>query len=564
MVDMSSPVGGSSLDVTGIVNQLVHAEIDPVVKKLDLREASLTTKLSAVGQIKSALSKLQNIMAKLSDINQFNSLAANVSDPTAFSAALVGNKATTGNYQLMVQQLATNHSLASAPFPDTTSSIGNGTIQIDFGTYSAGETVFTNNPSINSLTVTIQPGQDSLTAIRDAINNSTSAVKASIINDNSGARLAIVSTQSGQSAAMKITVTDNDGNNTDAAGLSALAYDPTSSITSMTETIAALDSQVSINGLLINQSSNTLNGVIEGVTINLLKAQVGVPVMLNITDNQGSASTLVNEFITTYNETINTINSLTSYDVATKKAGALQGDPNIRDLKYALSSLISKPISNPNSPFQSLGDIGVKTDAIKSIDGTLLLDTAVFNAAVQTNYQAIGLLFGKSASITDPSIRLNQLGVDVPPGTYNIDLQSFIPGTSLDGSIGGVSGVSTDAVTLQAQGNLSGLSIDILAGSAGSRGTITVTDGIGVIFNNLITSFLGADGEIGGATTNIDNGMKQIDNQRNDLQDRATKLYDRYKKQFTVLDAMLTRMQSTMSFLSQQLDNLPSSSPKRK
>lgn len=552
MAGLTSSGVGSGLDVKGIVDALVQADITPTKNRLDKQEASITTQLSALGQIKSALSNLQTSMIKLSNINQFYALKSSVSDTSIVSAS-VNNDASAGQYQIEVQTIATKQNLASSSYINSSSTVGNGSITIDFGTYSNSNTVFTANPDKQSVTINIAPGQDSLSAIRDAINNSGSGVQANIVKDSSGYRLTLSSPETGQSLAMRISVIDNDGTNNNSTGLSALAFDPTIGNNSLTQTTVAKDSQVSINGLLLTQSSNQLKNAIEGVTIDLKKAQPGTLVDLTIANNDSQLTNAVNEFIKQYNDTMTTINSLTSYNAETKKGGTLQADSGVRTLKLNLSKILGEPVAKSGSTVLTLADIGIKTNK----QGLLEMDSDKFNTAVANNYDAIAALFAKTATATDTNIRIKSVGNGVKTGLYNLVINSFVPGTSLSGTIGGVNATSSDGLTLKGTSSFQGLSVEVLAGSTGARGQIEITDGLAVKLNNLLTNYLGDTGDLSTKTEQLNGRLGDIDSQRAQLTTKASTLSNRYTKQFTALDALLVKMQSTSDFLTQQLANLP-------
>ncbi|WP_412754673.1 flagellar filament capping protein FliD [Legionella donaldsonii] len=552
MAGLTSSGVGSGLDVKGIVDALVQADITPTKNRLDKQEASITTQLSALGQIKSALSNLQTSMIKLSNINQFYALKSSVTDTSILSAS-VSNDASAGQYQIEVQTIATKQNLASTSYTNSSSTVGNGSITIDFGTYSNNNTVFTANPNKQSVTINVAPGQDSLSAIRDAINTSGAGVQANIVQDSSGYRLTLSSPETGQSLAMRISVIDNDGTNNNSTGLSALAFDPTIGNNSLVQTTVAKDSQVSINGLLLTQSSNQLKNAIEGVTIDLKKAQPGTLVDLTIANNDSQLTNAVNEFIKQYNDTMTTINALTSYNAETKKGGTLQADSGVRNLKLNLSKLLGEPLAKSGSTVLTLADIGIKTNK----QGLLEMDSEKFHTAVASNYDAIASLFAKTATATDTNIRIKSVGNGVKTGVYNLVITSFVPGTSLSGTIGGVNATSSDGLTLKGTSSFQGLSVEVLAGSTGARGQIEITDGLAVKLNNLVTNYLGDTGDLSTKTEQLNGRLGDIDTQRAQLTTKASTLSNRYTKQFTALDALLVKMQSTSDFLTQQLANLP-------
>jgi flagellar hook-associated protein 2 len=57
--------------------------------------------------------------------------------------------------------------------------------------------------------------------------------------------------------------------------------------------------------------------------------------------------------------------------------------------------------------------------------------------------------------------------------------------------------------------------------------------------------------------TSIQNGLKAVQKDKENLQVRLATVQARYLKQFTALDSLLTNMQQTSSYLTQQLANLP-------
>lgn|GEM_PF-720411 len=541
---------GASIDVKGIVDALVNADISPLSTKLDKQQASFTTQLSALGQVKSSLAKLQTSMNTLSNLKNFYTLNASVSDPSALIASQ-DEGASPGNYQLDIQQLASRQSLASSPFATSSTVVGNGSITIDFGTYNADLTTFTANASKSPVTINIAPGQNTLSAIKDAINNSNSGVQASIVQDGSGARLTISGSNTGKDFAMKISVADADGTNTNGSGLSALAYDPTTAVNSMTQTIEALDSKVKINGLLLQQSTNQLKEAIAGMTLDLKKAQPGTTIFLNIDNNKTQLSNLVNDFVKQYNDTMTTLNSLSGYNPDTKTGGILQSDASIRNLKANLSKVLSQTVNDSGS-LRSLADIGIKSNS----KGLLEINATKLSSAIDNNYSDVGSLFAKTATATDSDVKINSVGADVKAGTYNLAVNSFVPGTTLTGTFSGIYASSTNGLTLTGTGAFASLSVDILAGSIGARGTITIKDGVAGQLNNLLNNFLSSTGSLAEKTNNINDKLTDITDKRTLLQTKALDLQKRYTAQYSALDALLTRMQSTSDFLTQQLASI--------
>lgn len=530
---------GSGLNLKDMVDALVKAEITPMQARQDKRLLSTNTELSAVGQLKSTLATLQTTLAKLSDFKQFYNMKFSVSDSDYFSTT-VSPQAVKGSYQVEVKQLAQQHTLASNYIANT----GSGTMTIDFGTYE-NNTTFTPNASAASVSVTIAPGSDSLVAVRDAINNKNAGVTASIVTDNQGSRLTIASSKTGENYAMRIS-----------GDITSLNYDATSTSNALTQTIAAQNSIVKINGLQLEQSTNQLDQAIAGVTLNLKKAEgVGETKIISLTvdDNKDQLTGLINDFIKQYNDSMTFLTNLTGFNQETKQSGVFQGDPQFRSLKLSLNKWATSPLST-NNPLKSLSDLGIITN---KQTGLLEVKQDQYKKALDNNYANIGALFAKTATASDSDIRVKSVGTNVKAGSYDVELSQFTPGVSMSGTIGGVSASSPDGLTLTGSGDFGGLSINVLSGTTGNRGKITVNDGIAVQMNSFLDNYMKTKGDLDQRADQLNKQMKMLGQAQEALDARSKKIEARYTAQFTALDTLIAGLQKTSGFLTQQLANLP-------
>ena len=540
---LSSPGIGSGLDVKTIVEALVKAEITPVQTRHDKQAKNVSTELSAVGQLKNVMSNLKESLSNMSDINKFYNKKFSLSDPSFLSATITPD-AVKGTYQIQVQNLAQQQSLATGYFENNTTSIGSsGTMTINFGTYSPDNTSFTANPDAPAVSINISPDNNSITAVRDAINSSDSGITASIVEDSQGARLIVQSSQTGANYAMQIS-----------GDISALNYDPTTNVNSLTQTMAAQNSTVLINGLTVSQSTNELENAISGITLNLMKAEPGTTITLTVNDNKDQITSLVNDFVKKYNDSITFLTNLTGYNSETKERGVFQGDPQFRNLKLSLNRWATTPLNNNNNAIQSLTDLGIKTNK----QGLLEINQDKFNAALADHYSEIGALFAKTATTTDSNIRVNSVDSKAPAGTYAIDLTEYTPGVSISGTIGSYAATSGDGITLHGSNELSSLSLDVLSGSAGPRGNIIISDGIAVLMDELVDSYINSNGDLSQRNDQLKRQEAKLTKVQDQIDIRKTHVESRYLKQFSALDILLTKMQSISSSLTQLMDTLPS------
>ncbi|MBL8473079.1 MAG: flagellar filament capping protein FliD [Rhodocyclaceae bacterium] len=395
MATISSPGLGSGLDISGLVTQLMAVERQPLTA-LATKEAGVQAKISAYGAVKSAFSQLQSAASALQLTATFSGRRASVADP-AVAGIAAGTSAVAASYSLEVTQLAQAQKLVSGGFASSTTTVGTGTLKIDFGSYSGGN--FAANSSKTGLTLTIDSSNNTLAGIRDAINGAQGGVTASIVNDGSNSRLLLSSNDSGAQNALRVSVTDSDGNNTDLAGLSQLVYDAsTGGTTRLTEQLAARDAQFKLDNLSITRASNTLTDVIDGVTVNLFKTNTGSPTTLTVSRDNSGTTSAVQAFVKAYNDTITTLKNLSAYDAGTKQAALLQGEGTMYSLQQNLSATATLKIGG-SSTLSSIG-ITLQKDGTLQIDSSKL-DQSITSGAAAALFRGSGSGNGLATSFID-------------------------------------------------------------------------------------------------------------------------------------------------------------------
>ena len=369
MAAISSPGIGSGLDVNSIVTQLVAIERKPITQ-LQQQASTVQSKLSIYGTIQSKLSALRDAASALGQAGTWSQTLGSSADPSAVG---VTTSSTThaGSYGVQVTALAAAQSAATAiSYASPDAVFGEGTLNIQLGAWSAG--AFTPKTGAAAVSLTIGPGTKTLAQVRDAINGANAGVTASVLTDASGSRLVLRSTATGAANGFRIGVTDADGGNADTTGLSALAYDPQGGATAMTLAQPAADATALIDNLPVTSASNTLAGVIDGITLTLSKVTT-TPVQVSATTDADSIRKKIDAFVTAYNDVNSLLAAQTKYDDASKTAGALQGDSAALGIRSQLRNMIGIT-SGGSSAFGRLSDIGfdIKTDGSLSVDATKL------------------------------------------------------------------------------------------------------------------------------------------------------------------------------------------------
>ena len=129
-------------------------------------------------------------------------------------------------------------------------------------------------------------------------------------------------------------------------------------------------------------------------------------------------------------------------------------------------------------------------------------------------------------------------------------------GKDVAGTLGGVLGSGSGQVLSAVNGDPVGLSILVNGGVLGDRGTLNFSNGYATQLNAWSTSILGSGGALATATSGINSTIKDIGKRRTDLQARLVAIESRYRTQFSALDGMLSSMNQTSVYLTQQLARL--------
>ena len=396
MSGLSVPGIGSGLDINSLVERLMAVERQPLTA-LATKKGMIESKISALGQIRSSLDALKTAAQRMTTQDKLLTLKTTVAD-TSIATVSTSNSATPASFSLEVEQLASAQKLSSPEFASASSSLGNaaGSVTIEFGTYSAG--VYTLNPDRAAFTVNVEAAKMTPEGIRDAINQANKEVSASLVNSGTGVMLVLTNAKTGANQHMRLSVSDPDGNNSDNAGLSQLAYNPAASLgngKNMSERVAAQDARVKIDGISITSRTNTLDQSIAGLTISLLKTNDDSPTTMTTTRDDSQVKTAVNSFITAYNNLNKLVRDLTKYDATNREAAILNGESTVRNVLSQVRGLLSRQYGSTSLP--TLSELGITTQS----DGSIRLDATKFDSAFSSKRDAVVALFTQSTGGTE-------------------------------------------------------------------------------------------------------------------------------------------------------------------
>lgn len=383
MATISSPgVGTNGLDVKSIISQLVTLEKRPL-DTLKLQAATVNTKISAFGQIKSLVSTLQDAAGKLTSVTGWNGVATTSSDSKFVSATAVGGTLPT-TFSVEVQSLAKAQATASAALLPVGGALGSGTLRLELGKWSVAPASFTPG-SGQPVDITIS-ASDKLSDVASKINGANAGVTASVLSDASGERLLLRSKSTGEEFGFRLSVMEDgdtdpqSAGNTDATGLSRL-------VNGATVTQAAANAKATVNGIAVSSATNTFASTISGVTFKAEQVTTA-PIDITVSKDNSAIQSNIDGFVKAYNAINQLLQDATKYDAATKSAGLLQGDSTAVALQNSLRNAIQS-VTTGGGAFQRLADIGIT----QQLGGDLAVDSSKLTKALSENPDDVKNLF---------------------------------------------------------------------------------------------------------------------------------------------------------------------------
>jgi flagellar hook-associated protein 2 len=393
MAAITSAGLGSGIDIDLLVTTLANAERAPVENRLNLRETQVQASVTAFNSLRGSLNDLQSSLSGLTRLQDFSTRTASSSDTDVFTATATSS-AVPASVDVRVEKLAQAHKLVSnSGFADLDTAVGAGTLAISVGS--------------ESFSVTITGGENnSLAGIRDAINEAedNTGVTASILTvDDPGnpgeqySKLVLTATNSGADSAIKVTVTDVDLNDTDNVGLSQLAYDPDLLIANMTELTEAQDAEIYVDGFLTTNSTNVFEGVVQGVTLNILSADPGVTHQLSVAVDNSAVKSKLSDFVEAYNTFLEEYKFLTDYDSEENEAGLLTGDSTARSIMTRIQRTLGAIVEGGTANYTGLSRIGITLK--EEGEGRLELDSSTLSSALNDDFDAVANLISGTEGI---------------------------------------------------------------------------------------------------------------------------------------------------------------------
>lgn len=310
-------------------------------------------------------------LAPTEGVSPFADRLASVSQESILSAT-AGTTASKMSHTVHVDQLARAHSLLSNQMAAAATTIAAG-----FG----GSRSFTIQTGSTTQTVTLEIRGDESNAgllenVAAAINEAmgTAARAASMTDTDTTVRLSLTAGATGTANAM--TITDPDGLLA-ALGLTnnSQATDTAGGYVYADRGNHELDAKLTVDGIRITRSTNTITDLSPGLTLTLKAAQAATDPDVNVTVRTDTKSIRdkVQKFIDAYNETQTYLAAKTKLDRTTFQRGPLGGEYEYVSLLQKMRTAVGGSVNSAAAEeYFALGQVGISANGV----GTLTVQNA--------------------------------------------------------------------------------------------------------------------------------------------------------------------------------------------
>jgi flagellar hook-associated protein 2 len=297
-----------------------------------------------------------------------------------------------------------------------------GVLQVDgganqtFSSLDAGQSI-TLNAVAGTITAVLAGGLTTGTVSGNNVSTGDGSLATVVGNINAaGAGVTASAVQVGPNN-YRLQLTSNTAGATNGENIDSAAFnDKVGGFLTLT---SAADAQVTVgNGpgsYTVTSSTNTVSGLLPGVTVNLLQ-QSATPVIVTVTRDDASIADKVQALVDAANLVQTTVDGLTKYDPSANAASPLTGDSTANHLMSALTNSVIGAVSgaNPKSP----GLAGI------SIDGTgkFTFDRAKFLKAFDTDPSGVTKLFAQGGSSDNANVQFVSAGDRAVAGSYDVNV----------------------------------------------------------------------------------------------------------------------------------------------
>jgi flagellar hook-associated protein 2 len=248
-----------------------------------------------------------------------------------------------------------------------------------------------------------------------------------------------------------------------------------------------------------------------------------------------------------------------NYDPSASTGNGLTVIDAAQDAQYTIDGLAGHSAGNTVST--AIDGLTLNLAAVGSSTVTVSSDTSKATNAITNLVNTYNSFVGIYQNLTKYDATTGTAGALIGDATLN-SIRSTL--SSLVGGSSNGTSLSDIGVTVQLDGTLK-IDSGKLAGAVSGTGAslpslLNGSDGLVAKFSSALNNWVGTNGILGTRTDGLNKQLSDLQDSQTALDNRMDALTTRYTAQFTALDTLMTKLNSTSSYLTQQFDALTAAS----
>ena len=519
---------GSGLNITQLVQSLTAAEIEPKRAQLSSQKEEIELSISEMGKLQAGMETLRSALSVESA-----GLAFDVASSSSAIGVEISDVDALENRTASVEvtALAKGQVLEFTGFASADEDLGAGSMTIAFGSWATGSFVLSSDQSAVTITLSdTENGLDDLAAKLSAVTG----VTAQVVDKGDGSYSLAIISETGAANALQITASDplDDFDTTDGSN----------------QIVAASDAALSVDGIAVTRSSNTIDDLLPGLTLSLT-ATTASPVTVVALEDPDLAEAEMRAFVDALNTTGAMLREASKRGINGASSGPLVSDPTVAALKRSFAALTTTPLDGFGDDQIYLSNLGVRTER----DGSLSLDSDVFQAVMASDPAQYRAIFQSLNQASTEGVSVSLASYAAPPvGAYAFEFTDANTAT-LNGETLIQRTVDGVPEFYKITGDFAGVSLRVTDSSPMSA---TVYFGESLIdrVRDFVEQSLATGGDIALRTSRFETDMREKEESLDDLVLSETRINDRYMVKFGAMESIVTQLKSTGSYLTSMLD----------
>lgn len=319
-----SGVSEYSSDLQSVLNRAVAIAQIPITELQD-QDSTVLSQESALGQLQTTVQGFASSLSSLGTLASSEALSATSSDSSVVTATATGATSPasyTINSVTSVASAASETSLKDYANSTSTAVSSTGSMELLVGS--------------TPYNFTLSSANNNLTGLASEINSLNAGVTASVLTTANGNYLSVSANSTG---ATTLQIIDDPGG----TGHANKQW--------LTDTNQGSDAKFELNGISVDQSSNTVNNVIPGMTFDI-QGTSSTPVTLSLSSDPTQLTSALQDVVTNYNSVLT---ALQAQEGST--GGALSGDTSVTQLQDAMNQFAA--YTDSSGTINSLSDLGI-------------------------------------------------------------------------------------------------------------------------------------------------------------------------------------------------------------